>query len=288
MTSSPDWRVAARPPDLLGEGPVWVAAESSVYWVDVFGAAVNRLSLIDGLVSRWAMPEMISFIVPRRHRPGFIAGMRSGFYKLRLDPFARDFIGDPEPHLPENRLNDGKVDRAGRLWAGTMPMTGDVPTGTLYRLDPDLSWHDVDHGYQVTNGPAFAADQSVIYHADSPTRIIYRFRLDAAGSLHDRTPFIRFPEEWGYPDGMTVDLEGHLWVAHWDGARLSRFDPDGILDRTIVLPASRITSCTFAGAALDRMFVTSAREGREDEPLAGALFEIDPRTTGLPTGEFGG
>ena len=169
-----------------------------------------------------------------------------------------------------------------------MPISGDTPSGTLYRLDPDLCWHGLDHGYQVTNGPAFAPGQDILYHADSPRRIIYRFRLDSTGALHDRNAFIHFPEEWGYPDGMTVDREGCLWVAHWDGGRLSRFSPDGVLDRTVALPASRITSCTFAGAALDRMFVTSAREGREDEPLAGALFEIDPLTIGLPTGEFAG
>lgn len=288
MTGSDGWRVAAETRDLLGEGPLWIAAETSIYWVDVFGPAINRLSLIDGSMRRWAMPEMISFIVPRRDHPGFVAGLRSGFCKLRLDPFACEPIGDPEPDLPENRLNDGKVDLAGRLWAGTMPMAGDTATGTLYRLDPDLRWHGLDGGYHVTNGPAFAPAQDYLYHADSPRRVVYRFCLDGAGALRDKRPFVRFPEDWGYPDGMTVDAEGYLWVAHWNGGRLSRFDPDGVLDRAILLPASKITSCTFAGIALDRMFVTSAREGCEDEPLAGALFEVDPGVTGLSPGFFAG
>lgn len=288
MAATAEWTIAAETRDRVGEGPLWIAGEASLYWVDVLGCAINRLCLADGSLRRWPAPEPIGFIVPRRCRPDFIAGLRSGFHALMLDPLAWEQIGDPEPDLPGNRLNDGKVDAAGRLWAGTMPMAGDAPVGALYRMDPDLRWQRMDAGYHVTNGPAFSPAQDHFYHADTPQRIIYRFRLDQAGGLHDKSPFIRFPEDWGYPDGMTVDAEGFLWVSHWDGGRVSRFDPDGALDRAIALPASRITSCAFGGAALDRLFVTSAREGRDDEPLAGALFELAPGVVGLPPGEFAG
>src|SRR5207244_648779 len=114
----------------------------------------------------------------------------------------------------------------------------------------------------------------------------YRFDLDEGGMLHNKAPFISFADDWGFPDGMTVDVAGYLWVAHWDGGRVSRFNPDGELDRAVFLPTSRITSCTFAGPALDRLFVTSACDGCQHEPLAGALFEIAPGVAGLSPGAF--
>ena len=282
------WDVAAETSDRVGEGPVWIAAESALYWVDVLGPGLRRLSLSDGTLRRWSMPEPIGFVVPRRDRPGFVAGFQSGFHLLTLDPYISEPIGDPEPHLPNNRLNDGKVDADGRLWAGTMAMAGDVPSGTLYRLDPDRRWHVMDAGYLVTNGPAFSPDRHWLYHADSPRRVIYRFRLDETGALRDKKAFVRFPADWGYPDGMTIDAEGCLWAAHWGGGRISRFDPDGTLDRAIALPVPNITSCAFAGEKLDRLFVTSARDGCEEQRLAGALFEVSPGAAGLPPGAFDG
>lgn len=282
------WNIAAETSDRVGEGPVWIAAESALYWVDVLGANLRRLSLGDGTLRHWSMPEPIGFVVPRRNRTGFVAGLKSGFHLLTLDPYACAPISDPEAHVPDNRLNDGKVDAKGRLWAGTMAMTGDVPSGALYRLDPDRSCHTIDIGYLVTNGPAFSPDERRLYHADSPRRVIYRFRLDSCGALHAKEVFVRFSDEWGYPDGMTVDVEGCLWVAHWGGGRISRFDPAGKLDSAITLPVPNITSCAFAGEALDRLFVTSAREGCAGQRHAGALFEVSPGVAGLQPGAFDG
>jgi sugar lactone lactonase YvrE len=127
-----------------------------------------------------------------------------------------------------------------------------------------------------------------LYHTDTGAGVVYRFRLEAGGEVSDRQPFIRFEPEWGKPDGMTTDAEGGLWIAHWGGARVSRFTPEGELERSISLPATQITNVTFAGEGLDRMFVTSAAEGRASEPLAGALFEVDAGVRGLPTGLYAG
>ena len=176
----------------------------------------------------------------------------------------------------------------GRIWAGSMDEDEQIDLGGLWRLDPDLSWSLMDVGYQVANGPAFSPDGSILYHTDSAKRVIYRFELDPTGNLHDRRVHIQFEEAWGYPDGMTTDAEGGLWVAHWDGARVSRFSPDGVLDRWIDLPVSRPTSCAFGGEDLDRLFITSASIGREDEALAGGLFEVDPAARGLPAEMFAG
>lgn len=283
-----DWTVIARDVrDTLGEGLLWSARDNAVYWTDILAPALNRLSLTDGAVTRWNMPEMIGWVIERRDRPGFIAGFRNGFAELTLDSLTITPIVDPEPDLPDNRLNDAKADAKGRIWAGSMPLTADRPTGSLYCFDTDRTATRVDSGYSVANGPAISPDQRWLYHTDTPARQVYRFALDADG-VRDRAPFIQFDEEWGYPDGMTVDVEGHLWVAHWGGSRISRFTPEGALGRSIALPASQITNICFAGEGLDRMFVTSAADGLSDEEHAGALFEVDAGVVGLPPGQYAG
>jgi len=282
------WQVAAHPHDCVGEGPVWIAEEDALYWVDVLGQAINCLSLRGRSLRRWPAPEPIGFLIPRRFAPGFMAGMQSGLHAVTLEPLKFTLLGTPEPHLSGNRFNDAKVDSHGRLWAGTMSTDGKGAAGSLYRLDADHRWHVIERGYSVPNGPAFSVAGSCLYHADSPRQMIFRFEVDEAGVIHDKTPFIRFDDGWGFPDGMTVDTEEHLWVAHWDGGRVSRFDPQGRLVRAFALPASRITSCTFGGPGLDRLFVTSASWERLNEPLAGALFELESGACGLPPNAFAG
>lgn len=274
--------------DTLGEGLLWSAREGAVYWTDILAPALNRLTLATGEVRRWDMPEMIGWVVERRERPGLIAGFRSGFAELSLDPVAVTPMLDPEPHLPQNRLNDAKADRWGRIWAGTMPVAIDEPSGGLHRLDPDGTVRQVDSGYTVANGPAISPDHRWLYHTDTIPGLIYRFALSEEG-VADRQVFIRFPREWGTPDGMTCDADGGLWVAHWGGSRVTRFTPDGAIDRAIGLPASQITNVCFAGEALDRMFVTSAADGARHEEHAGALFEVDPGgARGVASGMYGG
>ena len=285
-----DWTILPRPDarrDLLGEGVMYSARENALYWVDILGQRLNRLALADGACAEWAMPDMIGWVIERAAAPGFIAGLRSGFHTLTLDPVVLAPIGDPEPDLPGNRLNDALADAHGRIWAGTMSMDGSRDHGALYRLDPDLTWHKADAPYRIANGPALSPDGRWMYHADSPRRVIYRFGIDAAGNLGPRETFVQFADAWGVPDGMTTDARGGLWVAHWGGGCVSRFTPDGQRERWIDLPASQITRPCFGGAQLDRLFVTSAADG-VDEPRAGCLFEVDPGVRGWPAHRFGG
>jgi xylono-1,5-lactonase len=283
------WRVVARERrDLLGEGPLWSSREHALFWVDILAHKVNRLSLADETVASWTVPEMIGWLIEREHAPGFIAGMQSGFAELTLDPLHIVALVDPEPERPHNRLNDAKADRYGRIWAGSMPVAANEAGGALYRFDPDRTVTRVDAGYTIANGPAVSPDGSVLYHTDSGRGVIFRFRVDAQGALHERRSFIEFEASWGKPDGMTLDHEGGLWVAHYGGGRVSRFHDDGRLDRSIALPASHITSCTFAGAELERMFVTSAADGAEHEAHAGGLFEVDAGVRGWAPHRFAG
>lgn len=279
--------VARERVDRLGEGPLWSDREGALYWVDILDCRINRLDLASGIVRSIVLPERIGWLIERRDGPGFIAGLKSGFAKIALDPLAISPIASPEPDRPCNRMNDAKAGPAGQIFAGTMPDDDNVGEGALYRLDPDHSVTCVDHGYRIANGPAISHDGRMMYHTDSARGTIYRMAIDADGGLSSREVFLQFPADWGSPDGMTIDADGGLWVAHWGGSRISRILPDATLDRAIFLPASQITSLAFAGPRLDRLFVTSAAEG-VDEEVGGALFEVDCGISGLPPCRYAG
>ncbi|WP_159982308.1 MULTISPECIES: SMP-30/gluconolactonase/LRE family protein [unclassified Novosphingobium] len=270
--------------DTLGEGALWCERDGAFYWVDILAPALNRMTLADGEITRWGMPAPLGWVA-QRASGGLIGGFRDGVAAISLDPLGVAPRHDPEPHLPGNRMNDGKADRHGAIWCGTMEMAEENATGSFYRLSPDGEWQVIDTGYTVTNGPAFSPCGTWLYHTDSGRRTIYRFPFDANGTGL-REEFIRFSEEDGYPDGMTTDAEGFLWVAHWDGGRISRFAPDGTRDRSIELPAKRITNIAFAGEKLDRMFVTSASKGLPESEFDGALFEVESGVVGNPAGTY--
>ena len=276
---------------VLGEGPVWVAREGALYWVDIKGLAVLRWTEASGAVERWTTPFRVGSLAPRA-AGGFVAGTERGFALIDPPAGRYELIGDPEPHLPDNRFNDGKLDRAGRFWAGTMDDREEEARGSLYRVDPDLSWTMIDEGYQVTNGPAFDPAGARMYHSDSGRRTIYAFDLDAAGRASNKRVFAHFREEQGYPDGMTVDAEGCLWVAFWDGWCIRRLAPDGRILEEVGVPVARPTSCAFGRSGLDKLFVTSARVGLNEkalavQPLAGALFIVSPAVGGVAEKPFG-
>jgi sugar lactone lactonase YvrE len=274
--------------DVLGEGTIWCARRNSLFWVDIKAPALHSYELDSGSWQRWAMPEPIGWIVERAGRDDFVIGLKSGFATLSLDPFVIEMVGNPEVDRPHNRLNDAKVDRAGRIWAGSMDDREQQVSGALYRLDPGFNWSRHDDHYGVTNGPAFSADGKILYHTDTVARRVFAFDLLDDGTLRNKRLFLRFEDNWGYPDGMTTDTDGGLWIAHWGGGRVSRFTADGTWHRSIALPASQITNCAFAGKKLDRLFVSSAAVGRSDEPHAGALFEVDAGVSGLAPVAFAG
>jgi xylono-1,5-lactonase len=275
--------------DTLGEGPVWSPSRNSVLWVDIFGQQVHELGLEKGSITSWNVPERIGWLIEREGREDFIAGLKTGFVELQLEPFSIRRIGNPEAGRPQNRLNDAKTDAQGRIWAGSKDDDDKVSSGALYRLDPDFTWSRQDDGYVVANGPAFSPDGKTMYHNDSGRRTVYAFDIDERSELSRKRVFATFEEEWGYPDGMATDAEGGIWIAHWGAGRVSRFRPDGTLDRSVALPASNITSVVFAGPRLERMFVTSAAFKCESEPLAGALFEVEVAgVRGHPVRPFAG
>lgn len=230
---------------------------------------------------------MVGWIIECRSSDQFVVGLRTGFAELRLEPLQVTPLASPEPAHKRMRLNDAKADRRGSIFAGTMPIAADKPAGNLYRLDPDGVIVLLDSGYTIPNGPAFSSDGRLLYHTDSACGLIFRFSVNEDGTLGPRSVFLEFPPTWGKPDGMTVDAEDHLWVAQWGASCVSRFAPTGERIDTVVLPTPQISSCAFGGAALRRLFVTSAAVGRPEDPLAGALFEVDVGVHGSAPHTFG-
>jgi sugar lactone lactonase YvrE len=276
---------------VLGEGPVWVAAEAALYWLDIKGRKIFRLHA-NGEINEWPTPMRVGSIAPRASG-GFIAGTDRGIAAIDLEANCFEVLFNPEEQIPGNRFNDGKVDRRGRFWAGTMDDAERAANGTLYHIAPDLGWAAFDSGYKVANGPAFSPSGNLMYHTDSALQRTYVFDLDPDSVSKDRSIFIEFEEGDGHPDGMTVDSEGCLWMAFWDGSCVRRFSPDGEWLQTIEMPVSRPTSCAFGGPDLDRLYVTSASIGLDEkalemQPNAGGLFMIVPGVRGLEEVPFAG
>ena len=275
---------------VLGEGPVWVAREAALYWLDIKGLRIFRRD-DKGAISQWPTPLRVGSIAPRRSG-GFIGGTEDGIAAIDLDSASFATVANPEEALPGNRFNDGKVDRRGRFWAGTMDDAEKEATGSLYCFDPDLSWTDEDQGYKVTNGPSFSPSGDRMYHNDSGRKVTYRFDM-VDGRPANRSTFLQFTERDGSPDGMTVDSEGCLWMCFWDGSCVRRFSPDGEWLETIEMPVSRPTSLVFGGRDLDELYISSASIGldeqaRQMQPNAGGLFMLKPGVQGIADVPFAG
>lgn len=284
-----EWRVVERggQRDMLGEGLFWCEREGALYWTDIIEQRLWRLDLASGAVQHWAKPEKIGWVVAAQGG-GLLAGLQSGVHRLELDPVTLDRVIDPEPHLPLNRLNDAKCDHAGRLWFGTMPVNCEGESGGLWRLDPDGTLTRWQSDITIANGPAICPSGRVLYHTDSKAGTVWRFDLGDDGSLSGQRVFLQF-DAAGAPDGMCCDADGHVWIAFYGGACVRRFAPDGRLRCQIDLPTPQITNVCFAGAGLDRLFATSAADGLPDDPLAGALFELDAGgVKGFAPNLFGG
>jgi D-xylonolactonase len=277
---------------LLGEGPVWAPAESALYWVDIKGLRLHRFGPAAGEARSWPTPFRIGALAPRAGG-GFVGASERGLVFVDADMSGFHVFADPEAHLPGNRFNDGKLDPHGRFWAGTMDDAEQAASGALYRLDPGLRWSRQDAGYKIPNGPAFSPDGRFLYQADSALRTLYRYTLDGEGEARDKIVLARFDVADGYPDGMTVDEAGCLWVAFWDGWCVRRLSPAGEPIGLVALPVRRPTSCAFGGDELDQLFVTSATIGldakaRAAQPLAGGLFVASPGVRGVATPAFAG
>jgi sugar lactone lactonase YvrE len=282
---------------LLGEGPVWDHRAQRLYWVDIEGFAVHAY---DPATRDHGVKDTGEFVgsLAVRQAGGLVLARKSGFATLDLETGEFTPIADAESHLPGNRFNDGKCDPAGRFWAGTLALDEDQGEGqgNLYCLDTDHTVRLKVPGVWISNGLAWTADARTMYYIDSPKQKVVAYDYDlATAEISNPRTVIEVPgREMGYPDGMTIDEEGMLWIAHWDGGHVCRWNPHtGEELAEIVVPVSRPTSCVFGGADLGTLYITSARTRLKPEvlaaqPLAGSVFKCRPGVRGLPMHEFGG
>lgn len=280
-------------PALLGESPVWCHKDGVLYWVDIKQPAIHRFNPATGDCQTWPMPEDIGSL-GLRDSGGAVAALRSGFAAVDFCTGKVQRLGSPYIEKRDMRFNDGRCDRRGRFWAGTLHENRVHGTASLHRLDPDGRCSQVIDGLTVANGLAWSPDDRTMYFADSWTKTIFRcdFDLDS-GTPHNQRVFAEVPHGFGAPDGATVDSEGFLWSANFDGGRITRYAPDGSVDRVITLPVQRPTSCTFGGEDFSVLYVTSASVNltvaqRAAGPLAGSLFAVDTGFKGLPEPGFAG
>lgn len=272
----------------LGEGLHWDAIANRLWLVDIHGRRIMRWQVGSPSWQEWSVSERVGWVLSATDSDEKLVGLQSGMAWMRLpgdgsDCNLLDWVAKPFPTGSPLRLNDAKTDARGRVWAGSLNNDDESrPDGRLFRLDENGRCDEVDGPYGVANGPAISPCQTLMLHTDSAARTIFAFDLDvAAGTLSNKRVWLRFSESDGYPDGMTFDAQGCVWVAHWGGACVSRFSAGGQLTHRVSLPTDHVTNVCFAGPNLDRLFVTTARQGLSAEqlsrqPAAGHLFEIDP------------
>ncbi len=281
----------------LGEGPAWDAKTQTLYWVDILQKRIYA-----GTEILAELDDLVGCLAPRKngHLILALSGATTGsaveerLSFADLDPVtAKLTVLTALAEPVNNRINDGKCDPAGRFLAGTMDMSEKEPSGNLYSLVSNSPPQKLLTGIRISNGLAWSPDHKVFYYIDTPTREVKAFDYDlSTGQIANARVAIRVPESLGWPDGMTSDTAGNLWIAIWGGAQVTRWNPNsGKLLEQISVPALHTSSCVFGGKDRNELYVTSARAGMSEAdlvkyPLSGGLFKVKTKIVGMPTFEF--
>lgn len=276
---------------MLGEGPTWCPRRNVLFWTDIDGRTFNQfdpksgenrqVQLDDSLCAFCLIPDGL-----------FLCAFTKHIVIMDAEGVWQETLQLVEGDRPDNRFNDGKCDPAGQFWVGTMSSVGKPKQGSLYRFDPDGSVHHMLDGLGTSNGLGWSPDGKTFYLTDSPAGEIYAFDFDStAGTISRQRVFASIPADAGRPDGLTVDTEGGVWSAHWDGWRITRYLPSGDIDRVVKMPVPKPTSVMFGGPKLDTLFVTSARKKLDpavlaSAPLSGSVFTVTTDKTGFPEPMF--
>ena len=278
----------------VGEGPLWDEEQQVLYWVDILSSLLYIYDPATGENRVLDVGQHVGTVVIRASG-GLMLAVRSGFASFDLNTQELTLIANPEAHITGNRFNDGKCDPAGRFWAGTMAYENPTNQGSLYRLDTDLSVHKIFGDVAISNGIIWSLDHTTMYYIDTLRKNVRAFDYaDDTGDISNERVIINVPEEIGMPDGMAIDSEGMLWVAHYGGSCVSRWNSNTAqLLLKIDLPVTQVTACAFGGPNLDILFITSAAQELDAaelarQPLAGGLFAIKTPYQGVPSFRFGG
>jgi sugar lactone lactonase YvrE len=272
----------------LGEGPVWDARTQTLHWIDI----LNKRVYADGDILL-ETDETIGCLAPRKNG-GLVLTKRFSFWICETDPVRTTFLSALTGEPANNRFNDGKCDPRGRFLAGTMDMGEKDPHGSLYSFNGEAVTRLLG-GVTISNGLTWSPDSKTFYYIDTPTRTVRAFDYDLeTGAIANPREAVRVPESLGWPDGMTSDMQGNLWIAMWSGAQVTKWDPaSGQLLERIPVPAKDVSSCVFGGRNMNELYITSARVGLDEAalnqyPLTGGVFRLETNVEGMPAFEFAG
>jgi sugar lactone lactonase YvrE len=274
----------------LGEGPIWDARTSELLWVDIMAGLVHRFDPATATDVAVDVGQPVGAVVPRA-TGGYVLAVRDGFAVAKTLADGMRLIAPIDLDRPELRMNDGACDSSGRFWAGTMHVDEVPGAGSLYRLTSDGSVETMLDNVTVSNGIGWSPDDTVMYYADTPTLGIDAFDYDAAsGTISNRRRIVTIEEGSGSPDGLTVDEDGCIWIALWDGWAVRRYSPAGTLEGVVDVPAARVTKPAFGGEPLDELYITTAAPDAPDpeQPHAGGIFVVHPGARGLPAHAYAG
>lgn len=277
----------------IAEGPFWDQEEQILYWVDILEKTINIYNTAEKKNRIIQLDKMIGAIIPTTENGKLLAALEDGLYIINPETAESEFLVNPESNTAQTRFNDGKCDTKGRFWVGTMDLEENRELGTLYCLDQDLNLEEKVKNVKISNGLAWSLDNKTMYYIDSPTREVLAFDYDLeTAEIANKRTIISLAEGEGVPDGMTIDAEGKLWIAHFGGAQVSRWDPDsGEKIDSIQLPVSNVTSCAFGGKNLDELYITTASVGlseeeKKEQPYAGGIFRYQAEVKGLAAVKF--
>ena len=275
----------------LGESPVWHEGQKCLYWVDILRPAVYRLDPNTGVNEVCNLDKLVSAVIPTVG-PELMVTTQDGVEILDFDNGTLRQFCNPEKGRPENRLNDAKVGPGGAIWVGSMRMDAARPTGGLYRVNKSGGFALKESDITVSNGLAWSPDKGTFYFVDTVPGLIYAYDcVQGTGELSNRRVFAEISPAEGRPDGITVDTDGGVWCALWDGWSIRRYRPDGEIDFNVEMPVPRPTSLCFGGEGNSTLFVTSARtrlpaSTLSEAPLSGGVFAAQPGYSGCPSNFF--
>lgn len=274
---------------VLGEGSFWHPAQNILYWVDIDQGFLHTLNPVSGKEYSYELGQKVGTVVPV-DTGGVMVALKDGIYSYNMNKKALKLLVSPEKTLTENRFNDGKCDPYGRFWVGSM---GPRYKASLYRIASNGTYEKILDSVSTSNGIVWTADKKTMYYIDTPTGAVRAFDYDnKTGNISNPRIVIKFDKGIGYPDGMSIDKEGKLWIAHWGGYCVGQWDPaTGKMIAKVEVPAPNVTSCAFGGKNLDILYITTASTGMSEADLkkypdSGKLFVAKPGVTGTKTNFF--
>ena len=276
---------------MLGEGPTWDDQHNRFMWVDIVGQTLQSYEFSDQSVRKWSFDQYVTTVVPI-NKDKVVLAMHQGIYTFDLLTEELTLLTNPVTN-PAVRFNDGKCDGAGRLWAGTMELSAKKDQGAFYCIHPDGRVEEKISPVTISNGIAWNSTNDRMYYIDSPTKTVAAYDFDLETSeIAYRGVVITIPEGEGLPDGMTIDDEGMLWIAHYGGWKVSRWDPNtGKQIDEVQVPCKNVTSCAFGGKDMNELFITTARQGLSEvdlkgQPHAGGVFRVETKSRGMKAHSF--